>query len=203
MADATATRDEVLVAFHQKCPRPTAADVAAWADRHPALADDIRAHAEALLAGIQDRDLRPEPSPALLERTRARALDAVAAARAGAVAAAAAPRLADMMAAAGTDVPKLALALALALGRAPLVDLVQGRVRLPAPAALLDALAGALRATAADVDGATRRAAPRMGPAKAKRAPSASRRPFADIVRDDPTMTAEQKRRWLTLFREG
>ncbi len=97
--------------------------------------------------------------------------------------------------------PKLARALG--LGRAPLVDLVQGRVVTPAPAALLAALADALRTTVAAVDAATRAATPRMGTPKAEAAPSAPRRPFADILRDDPTTPAESKARWLDLLSEG
>ena len=46
--------DDVLVAFHAACPRPTAEDLALWVDRHPDLADDLRDHAEALLAAAQN-----------------------------------------------------------------------------------------------------------------------------------------------------
>lgn len=201
MADApNLRRDEALAAFHRACPRPTAADIAAWVDRHPDHADEIRAHAEALLAGIQDRHLRPEPSDGLLARTQASALGALESARARAAKVETSPRLEALMSAAATDVPRLARALG--LGRAPLVDLVQGRVVLPAPVALLAALADALRTTVAAVDAATRAAAPRMGPAKAGAGPSAPRRRFADIVRDDPTMTEADKNAWLNLIED-
>lgn len=202
MADATSPRrDEILVAFHAACPRPTADDIAAWIGRHPDLADDLRAHAEALLADVQDEHLRPEPSDGLVERTRTTALDALASARARATEAKTALQFSDLMASAGTDVPRLARLLD--LGRAPLVDLVQGRVVLPAPAALLAALADALRTTVAAVDAATRAATPRMGPAKAEGSPSAPRRAFADIVRDDMTMPQASKARWLARLREN
>lgn len=201
MADATTThRDDVLVAFHAACPRPAAEHLATWIDRHPDLADDIRDHAEALLAAAQDRHLRPEPSEALLARTRSAAVDALEAARARATATVSAPGLEGLMASASTDVPRLARDLR--LGRAPVVDLVQGRVVMPAPAALLAALADALRTTVAVVDAATRATPPRMGPAKAERTPSAPRRAFADIVRDDPTMPEADKRLWSTLLRD-
>ncbi len=65
--------------------------------------------------------------------------------------------------------PRLARTLGSAGPR--IVDLVQGRVALPAPVALLAALADALRTTVAAVDAATRAATPRMGPAKAEGAP--------------------------------
>lgn len=201
MADATTThRDDVLVAFHAACPRPTAEELATWIDRHPDLADDLRDHAEALLAAAQDRHLRPEPTEALLARTRSVALGAFEAARTRAATTASAPRLEVLMASAGTDVPRLARALR--LGRAPVVDFVQGRVVLPAPAALLAALADALRTTVAAVDAASRAVTPRMGPAKAEGTPSAPRRAFADIVRDDPTMPEADKRLWSTLLRD-
>ena len=201
MADApNHRRDEVLVAFHRTCSRPTAADIASWIERHPDHADDVRTHAEALLAGIQDRRLRPEPSDGLLARTQASALSALEAARARAAKIEAPPGLEALMSAAATDVPRVARALG--LGRAPLVDLVQGRVVLPAPVALLAALADALRTTVAAVDAATRAAAPRMGPAKAEGGPSAPRRRFADIVRDDPTMAQASRDLWLTLLED-
>ena len=201
MADTTTTprhRDDVLVAFHAACPRPTADDIGAWIDRHPDLADDIRDHAEAVLASIQDGHLRPEPSEALLARTRSTAMEVLESARARARAAAPSFGFEGLLAAAGTDVPGLARTLR--LGRAPIVDLVQGRVALPAPVALLAVLADALRTTVAVVDAATRGATPRMGPAKAEGTPSAPRRRFADIVRDDPTMTQESKDLWLGLL---
>ncbi len=201
MADATLIhRDDVLVAFHAACPRPTAEDLALWVDRHPDLADDLRDHAEALLAAAQDRHLRPEPSEALLARTRSAALGALEAARAKAAATVSASGLEGLMASAGTDLPRLARALR--LGRAPVVDLVQGRVVLPVPAALLAALADALRTTVAAVDAATRAATPRMGSAKAEGTPSAPRLAFADIVRDDPTMPEANKRLWSTLLQD-
>jgi len=201
MADVTTRRrDEILVDFHRDCPRPTDEDISVWVERHPDLADDIRVHAEALLAGIQERHLRPEPSEGLLERTRSTALDALEAARTKAVQSEPVPGLEGLMISAGTDVPRLARVLN--LGRAPIVDLVQGRVVLPAPVALLAALADALRTTVAIVDAATRAATPRMGPAKADGSPSALRRPFADIVREDPTMPQASKDLWLTLLED-
>ena len=83
--------------------------------------------------------------------------------------------------------------------RAPLVDLVQGRVRLPAPPRLLDALADALTTTVNVVRAAAEvaNAAPQMGSAKAQVPPSAACGAFADIVRDDPTMKPGQKAPWL------
>ena len=205
MADATThRRDEILVAFHRDCPRPTSDDIGAWVERHPDLADDVRIHAEALLAGIQDRHLRPEPSAGLIERTRSTSLGALDAARArAAVAAEPVPRFADLMAAAETDIPRLARTVD--IGRAPLVDLVQGRVDLPLPAAFLAVLADALRTTVAAIDAAASGAgaSPAMGYAKAEGTPTARRRAFVDIVRDDPTMSSEAKARWLSLAGEG
>ena len=201
MADATTThRDDVLVAFHAACPRPTAEELATWIDRHPDLADDLRDHAEALLAAAQERHLRPEPSEALLARTRSAALGALEAVRARTAATVSVPGLEGLMTSAGTDVPRLARALR--LGRAPVVDLIQGRIVLPAPAALLAAVDAALRTTVAAVDAASRAATPRMGPAKAEGTPSAPRRAFADIVRDDPTMPEADKRLWSTLLQD-
>ena len=58
-------------------------------------------------------------------------------------------------------------------------------------------LADALRTTAGAVAAAVERAQPRMGHAKASSPPAPRRRSFADVVRDDPGMTPEQKASWL------
>ena len=189
-------RDAVLFAFGEACPRPSDAEVAAWAERHPELAEAIRDHAEALHA-VGDDDL--EPSPALLLRGRGRALDILATARARAGATAPSVRFADLMAAAGVDLPRLSRTLD--IGRAPLVDVVQGRMRLPAPRALVAAFARGL-GTSLDVVAAamaSAAASPQMGPAKATNVPSAKPRSFAAIVRADASMTEERKAYWLSV----
>ena len=135
MSERPIDRDAILFSFHEACPRPSAGDVATWADRHPLLADDIRGHAEATLAVIQDAHLAPEPTPDLIDRTRRTAVAALQQARTLALRPTPVKDLSTLIAEAGTDVPRLARALG--LGRAPLVDLVKGRVRLPVASAAL------------------------------------------------------------------
>ena len=191
-------REEILFAFQVAAPRPTIEDVAAWIDRHPECADAIRGHAELLLEVARTADAAAEPSLELLERGRATARAVLADARTRRRdPAAPAPTFAELLAAAGTSVPKLARALD--IGRAVLTDLVQGRMRPPVPMRLVRALADGLRTTADVVTAAAVRAAasPQVGHAKARRAGGATARSFEEIVRGDPTMSAARKAFWL------
>ena len=190
-------RDAVLLAFQTQCPRPKAGEIAEWALLHPGFADDIREHAELMLEAVQRGPEAAEPSAALMERARTRALDAAAAARERSAAPASAISFADLMAAAETGIPRLARQLD--IGRAVLTDLVQGRMRLPLKKRLAAALADQLRTTTEAVRGAASLAAssPSMGQAKARGAPAASPRSFEEIVREDPTMSAAGKSHWL------
>lgn len=187
-------RVNAIVAFHEACPCPTPDEVAAWAARFPRWADDLRFHADAALD--EARELRDglEPSAELLMRTRTVALEILAAAS-GRAAGARPLSLDGLAKRAGIDLP--ALARALSIGRALLVDLFQGRIAAPVPKALLSALADALRTSMDAVAAAVENAQPRMGRAKAFSAPSARRRDLADAVRDDPGMTPGQKASWL------
>ena len=188
-------RDAVLFRFQLDHARPRAEDVEDWVERHPEHADDIRGHAEQLLAMHQNPPEETEASPALVARARDRALAKLAAVRAAAVATRL--DLAAMVAAAGTTVP--ALARALDIGRPTLTDVVQGRTAGPLGGRLVSALAAALGATADAVRAAAvlSAAAPRAGHARAGGTPTAVARRFDEVVRDDPTMTDERKAHWL------
>lgn len=190
--DTEKRRQAVLVAFHAACPRPSAVEIADWIGRHPEWADDIRIHAEGALADPGDDAGSEEPSSGLLHRTRAMALATLKAARGEA--ATDATTFDRLLARVGLDLPMLANAVG--LGRGPLVDLVHGRIDLPLPRKAAAALADALRTTIESFDEACRNGSPRLGRAKANGTPAARRRPFVDVVRDDPSTPPAQKAVW-------
>ena len=80
MTDRTQTpdRDNVLFAFHEACPRPTAEQIIDWTSRYPQFADDIRAHAAVARDWAARKELpAEEPSESALARAYSRALNAL------------------------------------------------------------------------------------------------------------------------------
>jgi len=195
-----ARRDEVLFAFHQQCERPTAEQIIRWTSRYPEFADDIREHA-AIQRDWNAMEEGPvlEPSAELLARGRSRALNAIHNAQA---AAQAETPPADessfnvLMAASGATVPQLARDVD--IERSVIADVTAGLVRPPLGQRLRQALAQALQTTAAAVDSAHRLAcaSPRLGHAKASRAPTVVTRSYEETIRAS-TMPPERQAYWL------
>jgi len=52
----TEGRDEVLFAFHEACECPSPEVILEWTTRYPEFADDIREHAEQLMAWATHKD---------------------------------------------------------------------------------------------------------------------------------------------------
>lgn len=198
-------RDAVLFAFYQECERPTARQIVEWAERYPQFADDIRAHAAIRLdraPGADDRS-ELEPDETMIARGRSRALNAIYNARqeadqeaAGTNAAAAQPSWQEMLRAKGITVPQLARQID--IDRMVLSELGAGRMRLPLGHRLTDALTGALEVTPAHLAAAVGQlvAAPRLGHAKADKAPTILTRSYEEVIRAS-AMTPERKRYWL------
>jgi hypothetical protein len=196
--DPNDARDEVLFAFHQACEQPTTEDVVEWTRRYPQYADDIRAHA-AVARDWAAREGLPflEPDETLLARGHSRVLnalyDAEVAARTGGKAC---ESFQQIMAARGTDVPRLARELNVA--RSVLADLVNGGVLAPV-GRLATALTRALDITAGAFDAALQLAlnAPRLGHAKADGAPTIIPRPYEEVIRTS-NMSPERVEYWLS-----
>jgi SOS-response transcriptional repressor LexA len=73
-----ASRDEVLFAFHEACERPSPELILEWATQYPQFADDIREHAEHLLAWAAHEDRSGAPDDdAQVTRSWSRALNAM------------------------------------------------------------------------------------------------------------------------------
>ena len=194
----TPDRDEVLFAFHEACPRPTAEQIMDWTSRYPQFADDIRAHA----AVARDWDARhelpvEEPSETELARAYSRAINALYEADAKAAAGAPAPQtFQDILAARGTNAR--ALAQEVGISRGVIADLIGGRMRAPVGRRFLDAVCRALAITHAVFSGAIEMALGRPQPvlAKAASTPTVNARSYEEVIRDSG-MTEEQIRYWL------
>ena len=195
-----ARRDEVMFAMHQQCERPTAEQIIRWTSRYPEFASDIREHAAIRMEwnAMDDReDL--EPSEELLARGRSRALNAVHRAQA---AAKVENEVSDetsfevLLAARGTNVPQLARDID--IERGVLADVMTGRVRPPLGNRLQQALSDTLRATVTMVNAAVLHACahPRLGQAKAARAPTVASRSYEKTIQAS-SMSPERKAYWL------
>ncbi|MBV8686877.1 MAG: hypothetical protein JOZ90_10900 [Alphaproteobacteria bacterium] len=194
-----ARRDEVLFEFHRQCQRPTAEQIVDWTERYPEFADEIREHAAARLDWIaMERLPAMEPDEALIARGRSRALNAIHNAQAAARAQSdeGAATFQALMQGADTSVPGLARELD--IDRGIVADMMAGRMLPPLGRRFMDGLTGALRTSVAAIEAALHRAsqAPRLGHAKATRAPKIIQRSYADIVRSSG-MSDERKRYWL------
>jgi hypothetical protein len=192
-------RDEVLLAFQEECPRPTARELIDWTRRYPQFADDIRAHA----AVARDWDARRDPSAEepdeiLLARAYSRALNVLY--QADAARADRGNRFQDILASRNMNVPALAREVGrdVRISRSVIADLVGGRMRAPVGRRFLDAVCRTLLITHERFYGALdlARTAPRVGLARSDGAPTANVRSYEDAVRASD-MSDSEIRYWL------
>lgn len=195
-------RDQVLLQFHARYPRPTAADVIEWVERYPQYAEDIRLHA----AISRDWDAadalgeqEPEPiSDAMMSRAHSRMLNALyqSESKARAETADATPDFHDMLQADGREIYEIAKDLD--VGRDVLHDLFNGWMDPPVGRRLVRAVCAVFRITAMAFDRALAHAIsnPRFGQAKSAAAPSVRRRSYEEIV-NSSNMKDDRKKYWL------
>jgi hypothetical protein len=192
-------RDDVLFAFHEACPRPTAEQIIDWTSRYPQFAEDIRAHA-AVARDWAAREELPaeEPGETALASAYSRALNALY--KADVEAATAVQSFQDILAARSTSARALTQEVGGAVGisRGVIADLIGGRMRGPVGRRFLDAVSRALEITHARFYAALERAlaAPRLGFAKADAPPSVNARSYEEVIRSTD-MTDAQIRYWL------
>src|ERR1700687_4262560 len=199
----TPSRDDVLFAFHDACPRPTVEQIIDWTSRYPQFADDIRAHA-AVARDWAAREGLPaeEPSETMLARAYSRALNAIYKADAETKPAdtGATQSFQDIIAARGTSVAALTHEVGgtVGIGRGVLADLVNGAMCGPIGQRFRDALCRALAITRERFYAALELAlaAPRVGHARADAAPTVNARSYEEVIRSSG-MTPEQIRYWL------
>jgi len=195
-----ADRDQILLAFHQDCERPSVEDIIEWTEKHPELADDIRAHA-ALLRDWAAQDGLPQqvPDDLALVRARSRALNALHSVRAEH---AEEPQQATasfgaMIAAKGTNIRELARQLD--IDRGALADMIDGVMLAPIGERLVTAWMSffAVSRSAFENALASALATPRLGHASASGTPQIIPRPYEEIIRSSTSMSAERIRYWL------
>jgi hypothetical protein len=197
----TDARDEVLYAFHLACERPTAAQIIEWTTRYPQFADDIRAHAAIARDWEATRAVPAlKPDANMLSRGQSRILNALHNAAVTVPAKAQTEpcqSFQQIMAARGTDVPRLARELN--IGRSVLADLFNGGILAPVGRRLVNALANALAIRTASFDAMLTLAlnSPRIGHAKADGTPTLIPRPYEEVIRSS-NMDAERIRYWLS-----
>jgi hypothetical protein len=194
--------DDVLFAFHDACPHPTAEQIIDWTSRYPQFADDIRAHAAVARDWVARKELpADEPSETTLAGAYSRALNALYQADAKAAAPASnAEYFQDILAARGMDVRALAREVGGGIGirRSVIADLISGRMRPPVGHHFLDAFCGVLAITRDHFSLAHDKAlaTPHYGLAKSDAAPTVTARSYEDVVKDSG-MTNDQIQYWL------
>jgi len=213
---------EILYAFQLACEHPTSKDIIEWIKRYPQYADDIREHAEMLLAQhsrSQFEQLKPDEE--MLAKGRSEAMSAIyeaeqAAAREEDKSVAMSPDEINSSGASGAtpgisskvnfdqllenanqSIPKLARKID--IERSVIAELAAGRMKLPIGDRLLVAIADVLGHTTNAIVAAIRQSLqqPRLGHAKARDRPVIQARPYEEIVVSSANMTPEQKQYWL------
>lgn len=190
-------RDDILIAFSQACPAPSAEQIIEWCKRYPELADDIRDHAAINRdwAAGEHRETSPVEKT-VLDRGFSRVLNMLFEAESTA---AVPPRAQSFRQAAqqqGLDVPKLARNLD--IDRTVLSALFNGRMLAPVGNRLVAAVTHALQLPD-QLFHALHQAAlanPQLGHAKASGTPTFEPMSYEVIVQESQ-MTPERKRYWL------
>lgn len=193
-----ADRDDVLFAFHQECPRPTADDISAWVRRYPQFAEDIRIHAGIARDMADEEENSMEVPEAVFRSGYSRALSTLYSA---------ALENADsesdtyqsfeaVLEARGKTIP--ALAKEIDIRRSIIADLFGGRVSPPLSKRMTEALQHSLAISAKKVLELLQHALdqPKLGMAKATKISAVVARPFEEVIRTSG-MPEEKIRYWL------
>jgi hypothetical protein len=196
-------RDDVLIAFHNKCDKPTSDDIANWVSRYPQFEDDIRAHAAIRNEWAELDSGASEVDETTLARGRSNALNLLhqvqqAERQQAASNEQATATWANIVQASGFDIPILARTLN--IDRMVLAELNAGRMRLPIGKRLFSALSDVLNVSASKLSSALTllvSGPPRLSHAKANGSPVIHTRSYEEIVQAS-TMTPVEKSYWLT-----
>lgn len=192
-----ADRDDILFAFNQACPVPTAEQIIEWCDRYPELANDIRDHAAISRdwAARETRDALPVDET-MLARGFSRVLNMFFEANKASSAVSTAQSFRQAAEACGLDVPKLAKKLD--IDRSVLAALFNGRMLAPAGKRLVSAISQALSLPERWFQALHQSAlaSPQLGQAKSSGPPTVEPQTYQVIVQESG-MSPERKRYWL------
>jgi hypothetical protein len=193
----TATRDQVLFAFHRECTTPTAEQIIEWTDRYPEFAEDIREHAAICLDwAAEESSEDDEIDEVLMSRAQSRALNAIFNAQV------AESHFGDevtfdlLMSERGLNTPQLSRTLDVA--RDVLSALFRGQMLAPLGNRLEEALTQCFQVTGDIIRRAHQHALsnPSMGHAKARGQPSIVQHSYEEIIRSS-NMSDTRKAYWL------
>ena len=190
-------RDQVLMAFHQACEKPSVDQILEWINRFPKYADDIRAHAAvARDLATSGNDEAEDVSESVLNAAYSNALNAIYAVQQKDAQPDAAASFHDIAAARQVDVIEMARAMNIA--RTVLADLFDGAMLRPIRKRLVDAVCQSLAITVDAFDRALDLALqnPRLGHPKASGAPELKRRTCDEIIANS-RMSPDRVRYWL------
>ena len=211
-------KSEILYAFHLACEYPTARDIITWTNQYPQYADDIREHAELLLAQKSRSQSEPlKPDEKMLAKGRSEAMSAIYEAEKTAGESIDDSEIEANTADGSDSVPEPAsavnfdlllknarksiptLARDIDIDRAVIAEVAAGRVRLPMGDRFLSAIASVLGLTPDNIVAAIQQSLhrPRLGPAKARDRPVIGSVPYRDVVSSSINMTPEQIQYWL------
>jgi hypothetical protein len=195
--DENADRDDVLFAFHQECPRPTADDISKWVRRYPQLAEDIRIHA-AVARDMAEEENSEDVPETVFQRGYSRALSALYSADLENAASESNTywSFEEVLEARGKTIPTLAREVD--IPRSIIADLFGGRVSPPLSKRMTEALQYSLVISANKVLGLLQYAIghPKLGMAKATSISAVVARPFEEVIKTSG-MPEDQIRYWL------
>ena len=193
-------RDEILYAFGQACPVPSAAQIVEWCEKYPQFAEDIRDHA----AVSRDWAARGESQKVDVDQTElARGFSRVLNILYQADHPTSVPSGAEVVQsfqqavdAHGTSVQRLAQQLD--VGRSVLSALFNGRMKPPVGQRLKAAVMQTLEYTEAAFDAAVQKtlANPKIGLAKSEKVPTITPQTYEQVV-ESSDMPPARKRYWL------
>lgn len=192
-----ADRDEILFAFNQSCPAPTAEQIIEWCARYPDLAEDIRDHAAISRDWAARENLEAPPvSSTMLARGFSRVLNMVFETDRASASAPTAQSFREAIEKRSLTVPKLASMFD--IDRSVLAALFNGRMLAPVGKRLIAAVTSTLQIPEQlfhQLHRATNKS-PKLGLAKSSGAPTMEPESYEAIV-EASQMTDERKRYWL------
>lgn len=211
-------RADVLYAFQLACEYPTSSDIIEWTKRYPQYADDIREHAEMLLAQHSRSQFEQlEPDEDMLAKGRSVTMNAIYEAEQAAeqpVATHSDEISSNDASDVTPEIPTKAnfdqllkivnqdiasLSREICIGRSVIAKLAAGRMKLPIGDRLLKAIASILRFSTDTIVNAIQQSSqqPRLGLAKARDRPGIETCSYEEAVMSCANMTDEQKQYWL------
>ncbi|MEM4988015.1 hypothetical protein V8G57_11515 [Collimonas sp. H4R21] len=198
-------RDEVLLAFHETCEKPTAEEIISWTNQYPEYAEDIREHAAiALDIAASEKNAQDQIAERDLNISFSHALNGLSAGDREQKALSSTNDSAsfhEIIAAHGKTIASLANEIGgmIGIGRDVVAALANGGMAPPVGPKFKKAVMTALSLSSEAFDHklSIALANPRVGMAKSKVAPKLNQRSYEEIIRASD-MDTSQTQYWLS-----